>query len=95
MINRGSPKRQQWFGHTLQLTVGDGLEDARIMNSTFATCSKLSSLLHTSSTFKDAFEDKFGKRGITLTLFYEVTILFDSMMYFTEHEYLQCKCKLL
>nr|XP_055032036.1 zinc finger BED domain-containing protein 4-like [Misgurnus anguillicaudatus] len=34
------------------------------MNSTFAKCSKLSSLLHTSSTFKDAFEDKFGQRGI-------------------------------
>lgn len=63
-INRGSPKRQQCFAHTLQLTVGDGLKDARIMNSSFAKCSKLSSLLHTSSTFKDAFEDKFGQRGI-------------------------------
>ncbi|KAL7379703.1 hypothetical protein ABVT39_004336 [Epinephelus coioides] len=64
MINRGSPKRQQCFAHTLQLTVGDGLKDARLMNSTFAKCSKLSSLLHTSSTFKDAFEDKFGQQGI-------------------------------
>ncbi|XP_078021628.1 zinc finger BED domain-containing protein 4-like [Epinephelus lanceolatus] len=54
----------QCFAHMLQLTVGDGLKDARLMNSTFAKCSKLSSLLHTSSTFKDAFEDKFGQRGI-------------------------------
>lgn len=44
-LNRGSPKRQQCFAHTLQLTVGDGLKDARIMNSTFAKCSKLSSLV--------------------------------------------------
>ncbi|KAG8006702.1 hypothetical protein GBF38_022671 [Nibea albiflora] len=48
-INRGCPKRQQCFAHTLQLTVGDGLKDARIMNSSFAKLSKLSSLLHTSS----------------------------------------------
>ena len=64
VLTRGSPKRQQCFAHTLQLTVGDGLKDARIMNSAFAKCSKLSSLLHTSSTFKDAFEDTFGQRGV-------------------------------
>lgn len=64
VLTRGSPKRQQCFAHTLQLTVGDGLKDARIMNSAFAKCSKLSSLLHTSTTFKDAFEDRFGQRGI-------------------------------
>ncbi|KAK0150985.1 hypothetical protein N1851_007858 [Merluccius polli] len=64
MLIRGSPKRQQFFAHTLQLIVGDGIKDARIMNSAFAKCSKLSSLLHTSTAFKDAFEDKFGLRGI-------------------------------
>lgn len=64
MLIRGSPKRQQCFAHTLQLTVGDGLKDARIANGAFAKCSKLSSLLRTSSTFKDAFEDKFGQRGV-------------------------------
>lgn len=64
MLTRGSPKRQQCFAHTLQLVVGDGLKDARIMNSVLAKCSKLSSLLHTSTTFKDAFEEKFKERGI-------------------------------
>ncbi|KAJ8376339.1 hypothetical protein SKAU_G00069190 [Synaphobranchus kaupii] len=75
VLTRGSPKRQQCFAHTLQLVVGDGLKDARIMNSAFAKCSKLSSLLHTSTTFKDAFEDRFGQRGIPAAPFAEATDL--------------------
>ena len=48
--------RQQCFAHTLQLVVGDGLKDTKIANAALAKACKLSSLLHSSTSFKDIFE---------------------------------------
>ncbi|KAI4829931.1 hypothetical protein KUCAC02_001591 [Chaenocephalus aceratus] len=49
----------------LQLVVGDGLKETKGTTSSLAKLSKLSSLLHTSTTFKDVFDAEFGEqRGI-------------------------------
>jgi len=40
--------------------VGDGLKSTRCVSAALAKCCKISSLLHTSSSFKDAFEEMFG-----------------------------------
>lgn len=53
-------QRLQCYCHTLQLVVGDGLKDAKCLRPTLARACRLSSLLHTSSSFKDKFEDQFG-----------------------------------
>lgn len=57
-------QRLQCFAHTLQLVVGDGLKETKVMTPSLSKLSKLSSLLHTSTTFKDVFEAEFGERGI-------------------------------
>lgn len=58
-------QRLQCFAHTLQLVVGDGLKETKGTTSSLAKLSKLSSLLHTSTTFKDVFDAEFGEqRGI-------------------------------
>ncbi|KAF3840335.1 hypothetical protein F7725_019052, partial [Dissostichus mawsoni] len=58
-------QRLQCFAHTLQLVVGDGLKETKGTISSLAKLSKLSSLLHTSTHFKDVFDAEFGEqRGI-------------------------------
>uniref|UniRef100_A0A4W5RXY7 HAT C-terminal dimerisation domain-containing protein n=1 Tax=Hucho hucho TaxID=62062 RepID=A0A4W5RXY7_9TELE len=52
------------FAYTLQLVVGDGLKETKVMTPSLSTLSKISSLLHTSTTFKEVFEAEFGGRGI-------------------------------
>ncbi|KAJ4939239.1 hypothetical protein JOQ06_028695 [Pogonophryne albipinna] len=56
--------RLQCFAHTLQLVIGDGLKETKLINAALAKASRLSSLLHTSTTFKEKFEKEFGQRGI-------------------------------
>lgn len=55
--------RLQCFAHTLQL-VGDGLKETKLVSAALSKASRLSSLLHTSTTFKEKFEEEFGQRGI-------------------------------
>lgn len=43
--------------------VGDGLKETKATSPALSKLTKISSLLHTSSTFKDAFEAEFGDRG--------------------------------
>lgn len=58
-------QRLQCFAHTLQLVVGDGLKETKAACPSLSKLSKLSSLLHTSTTFKDIFDGEFGEhRGI-------------------------------
>ncbi|KAJ7341172.1 hypothetical protein JRQ81_004980 [Phrynocephalus forsythii] len=52
-------KRLACFAHTLQLCVRDGLKEAN-MNTALAKISKICSLLHTNTVFKDVFEIRFG-----------------------------------
>jgi hypothetical protein len=56
-----SGARLACFAHTEQLVVGDGFKEIRAANSVLAKCSRLATLLHTSSTFKDHFEEAFGR----------------------------------
>lgn len=44
------------FAHSLQLVVKDGLKEARPLYSVLAKCSKLASLLHTSTSFQVLLE---------------------------------------
>lgn len=53
-------QRLSCYAHTLQLTVGDGLKDARSARPALAKANRLSTLMHTSSSFRDSFEKKFG-----------------------------------
>uniref|UniRef100_A0A3Q3IBN3 HAT C-terminal dimerisation domain-containing protein n=1 Tax=Monopterus albus TaxID=43700 RepID=A0A3Q3IBN3_MONAL len=55
-------QRLQCFAHTLQLVVRDGLKETKVASPALSKLSKLSSLLHTSTTFKDAFEAEFGEQ---------------------------------
>ncbi|XP_053288247.1 uncharacterized protein LOC128449211 [Pleuronectes platessa] len=64
VLSAKSQTRLQCFAHTLQLTIGDGLKDTKIISAALSKASRLSSLLHTSTTFKDKFEMEFGQRGI-------------------------------
>uniref|UniRef100_A0A9J8C8A2 HAT C-terminal dimerisation domain-containing protein n=1 Tax=Cyprinus carpio carpio TaxID=630221 RepID=A0A9J8C8A2_CYPCA len=58
-------QRLQCFAHTLQLVVGDGLKETKAACPSLSKLSKLSSLLHTSTTFKDIFDGELGEhRGI-------------------------------
>lgn len=59
-----SQHRLQCFAHTLQLVVGDGLKETRAVSSALAKASRISSLLHTSTSFKEEFEKEFGQRGV-------------------------------
>ena len=49
------------FAHTLHLLVGDDLKETKCIASAIAKCSALSTALHNSTNFKDAFESSFGK----------------------------------
>lgn len=53
-------QRLQCLAHTLQLVVGDGLKETKVTTSSL---SKLSSLLHTSTTLKEQFEAAYGERN--------------------------------
>ncbi|XP_048850818.1 zinc finger BED domain-containing protein 4-like [Brienomyrus brachyistius] len=55
-------QRLQCFAHTLQLVVGDGLKETKVVSPPLSKLSKLSSLLHTSTTFKDVFNAEFGEQ---------------------------------
>lgn len=58
-------QRLQCFAHTLQLVVCDGLKNTKVIRPALSKASRLSTLLHTSCKFKEAFELKFGKtKGI-------------------------------
>lgn len=59
-----SQTRLQCFAHTLQLVIGDGLKETKLISAALAKTSRLSSLLHTSTSFKESFENEFGQRGI-------------------------------
>lgn len=56
--------RLQCFAHTIQLVIGDGLKETKVVNSALAKASKLSTLLHKSTSFKERFEEEFGTRGV-------------------------------
>ncbi|TRY56530.1 hypothetical protein DNTS_005417 [Danionella cerebrum] len=55
-------QRLQCFAHALQLVVGDGLKETKVACPCLSKLSKLSSLLHTSTKFKDLFDDEFGEQ---------------------------------
>ena len=58
-------QRLQCFIHTLQLVVLDGLKETRMLNLALGKAKKLSTLLHSSCTFKEEFEKVFGQnKGI-------------------------------
>jgi len=60
MDNLCVTRRMPCFAHTEQLVVGDGLKQLRCMRSLIGKCSRLSTVLHTSSAFTDQFEETFG-----------------------------------
>ena len=53
-------ERLSCFEHTLHLTLKDGLKESRCVAAALAKSCKVTSLLHTSATFKGAFEQAFG-----------------------------------
>ncbi|KAK9953880.1 hypothetical protein ABG768_016000 [Culter alburnus] len=55
-----SRQRLSCFAHSLQLVIGDGLKEAKFISLAIAKASKLTSLLHSSTTFKNRFEATFG-----------------------------------
>lgn len=59
-----SQTRLQCFAHTLQLVIGDGLKETKLINPALSKSSRMSSFLHTSTSFKENFEKEFGQRGI-------------------------------
>jgi len=56
----GSRQRLSCFAHSLQLVIGDGLKEAKCISLAIAKASKLISLLHSSTTFKNRFKATFG-----------------------------------
>lgn len=61
LISKNSLGQLSCFAHSLQLVVKDGLEKLGGFRTTAAKCTKLSSLLHHSSQFKEAFQEQFGE----------------------------------
>lgn len=55
-----SRQRLSCFAHSLQLVIGDGLKEAKFISLAIAKASKFTSLLHSSTTFKNCFEATFG-----------------------------------
>jgi hypothetical protein len=53
-------ERPSCFDHILYLDVGDGLKDTECVSSALTKCCKISSMVHTSSLFSNAFEQAFG-----------------------------------
>lgn len=56
----GSRQRLSCFAHSLQLVIGDGMRELKAMSRAISKITKLASLLHTSTVFKDKFESVFG-----------------------------------
>lgn len=46
------------------MVIGDGLKETKLVSAALVKASRLSSLLHTSTSFKEKFEEEFGQRGI-------------------------------
>jgi len=59
-LTHAHKERLSCLDHTLHLVVGDGLTESRCISTSLARCCKLASMLHTSSSFKDSFENAFG-----------------------------------
>ena len=59
-----SHTRLQCYEPTLQLCVNDGLKAIKLLTAAMGKASKFSSLLHTSSTFREIFEAEFGRTRI-------------------------------
>lgn len=58
-------ERISCFDHTLHLVVCDGLTETKVLSAALSKVCKLSSLLHQSKTFREAFDTSFGKdKGI-------------------------------
>lgn len=55
-----SRQRLSCFAHSLQLVIGDGLKEAKFISLAIAKASKLTSLLHSSTSFKNRFKATFG-----------------------------------
>lgn len=56
----GSRQRLSCFAHSLQLVIGDGMKEVKVMSRAISKMAKLASLLHSSTVFKDRFEAVFG-----------------------------------
>uniref|UniRef100_A0A672S8E9 HAT C-terminal dimerisation domain-containing protein n=1 Tax=Sinocyclocheilus grahami TaxID=75366 RepID=A0A672S8E9_SINGR len=56
----GSRQRLSCFAHSLQLVVGDGLKEVKCLSQAMSKVSKLATLLHSGTIFKDKFEAVFG-----------------------------------
>lgn len=59
-VNGLCTRRLPCFAHTEQLVVDDGLKQLKSTRSLMGKCSRLSTVLHTSSSFTDTFEESFG-----------------------------------
>ncbi|KAI7810944.1 hypothetical protein IRJ41_008551 [Triplophysa rosa] len=55
----GSRQRLSCFAHSLQLVVGDGLKEVKCLSQAISKVSKIATLLHSSTIFKDKFETIF------------------------------------
>lgn len=54
--------RLSCFTHSLQLTIGDGLKEAKI-SQVITKCTQISKSLHNSTKLKESFENAFGNRA--------------------------------
>ncbi|KAK9952779.1 hypothetical protein ABG768_018586 [Culter alburnus] len=54
-----SGERLSCFAHSLQLVINDGMEEVRAISRTIAKTSRFTTLLHSSSQFRDKFEVMF------------------------------------
>lgn len=52
-LQTNSRHRVSCFAHTLQLVIGDGLQNMRVIGKAMAKVSKMSTLLHRSTVFKE------------------------------------------
>ncbi len=89
-----SQHRLQCFAHTLQLVVGDGLKETRAVSSALAKVSRISSLLHTSTSFKEEFEKEFGQRGVPASVVTRWNSTFRQLKSLLSCDY-QTLCKVL
>ncbi|MBN3298439.1 zinc finger BED domain-containing protein 4-like [Amia ocellicauda] len=62
-LSTRSQCRLQGFAHTLQLVVGDALQETNVISPALANASRISALLHTSPSFGEELEMDFGQRG--------------------------------
>lgn len=54
-MNVNSRQRLSCFAHTLQLVVGDGLNEMHVVGRAIAKITKISTLLHRSTVFKERY----------------------------------------